>query len=305
MIAQHAGLPVVAGVDGSERALQAVRWAAREADRRTVALRLMTVCGWMTDQHPEGPGLSPEYREKLLTVARGHLGTAVTAAREVAPGIEVAQEVRAGFPAPVLTEESTRTQLLVLSDRGQGGFTGLLLGSVAVAVVAHASCPVVVVRASMSAGLVPDTGPVVVGVDGSPTSEAALAFAFDTAARRRAPLLVVHTWQDLMLDPKVAPLLDWDARAATERRVLAERLAGWSEKYPDVEVRRLVTRDRPARALREQSVDAQLVVVGSRGRGGFAGLLLGSVSQTLLHHSHCPVAVVRPAETEGAATGPV
>ena len=92
----------------------------------------------------------------------------------------------------------------------------------------------------------------------------------------------------------MAPLIDWEVVAAGEREVLAERLAGWGEKYPDVEVRRLVTRDRPARALVEESGRAQLVVVGSRGRGNATGLLLGSVSHGVLHASHCPVAIVRP-----------
>ena len=133
----------------------------------------------------------------------------------------------------------------------------------------------------------------VVGVDGSPTSEAATAFAFEAASLRRVPLVAVHVWRDVLVDATMAPLLDWDVIDSDEREVLAERLAGWSEKYPDVPVRRLVARDRPARALVEESGRAQLVVVGSRGRGGFHGLLLGSVSQALLHHAHCPVAVVR------------
>jgi nucleotide-binding universal stress UspA family protein len=185
--------------------------------------------------------------------------------------------------------------MVVLGDRGLGGFTGLLIGSVAVAVTAHAACPVVVVRGPESDLTAPLPEPVVVGVDGSSTSEAALAFAFEEASLRRVPLVAVHVWRDLLLDATLAPLLDWDAIESDERQVLAERLAGWSEKYPDVAVRRLVAYDRPARALVGESGRAQLVVVGSRGRGGLHGMLLGSVSQALLHHAHCPVAVVRPA----------
>ncbi|MDF3048967.1 MAG: universal stress protein [Pseudonocardia sp.] len=141
--------------------------------------------------------------------------------------------------------------------------------------------------------------PVVVGVDGSPTSEAAAAFAFEAASLRGVPRVAVHVSRDLSVDPRMAPLMDWDAVESDEREVLAERLADWLEKYPDVPVRRLVVRDRPARTLVEESGRAQLVVVGSRGRGGFRGLLLGSVSQALLHHAHCPVAVVRPVGTDG------
>jgi nucleotide-binding universal stress UspA family protein len=140
---------------------------------------------------------------------------------------------------------------------------------------------------------------VVVGVDGSPTSEAALAFAFEAAATRGVSLVAVHTWWDLFVDPTMAPLPDWDAIEVDEREVLAERLSGWGEKYPDVPVQRLVERDQPAHALVEQSLRAQLVVVGSRGRGNFAGLVLGSVSHAVLHRAHCPVAVVR-ADSGGA-----
>jgi nucleotide-binding universal stress UspA family protein len=134
-----------------------------------------------------------------------------------------------------------------------------------------------------------------VGIDGSPISEAALAFAFEAAVARKVPLIAVHAWTDGVLEAAVAPLLDWDAIEVDEHRLLAERLAGWGEKYPDVEVRRVVARDRPAHALIEQAtvIAAQLVVVGSRGRGSAAGLVLGSVSHAVLHHSPCPVAVVR------------
>jgi nucleotide-binding universal stress UspA family protein len=152
---------------------------------------------------------------------------------------------------------------------------------------------VVVRGTSVARADVPDDRPVVVGVDGSPTSEVALAFAYDEADRRGVALVAVHTWLDDMLEPTLAAMIDWDAIETDERALLAERLAGWSEKHPDVEVRRLVTRDRPARVLVEESVGAQLVVVGSRGRGGVTGLLLGSVAHALLHHAHCPVAVAR------------
>ena len=197
-----------------------------------------------------------------------------------------------GFPTPALQAESADAALVVLGDRGLGGFTGLLLGSVAVSLAAHAACPVVVVRGPEFDASAPRVEPVVVGVDGSPASEA--AFAFAAAALHAVPLVAVHAWCDLVVDPTVAPLLD-DALESDEREVLAERLAGWSQEYLDVDVRRLVVRDRPARALVQESASAQLVVVGSRGRGGLAGMLLGLVSHALLHHAHCPVAVVRPA----------
>ena len=136
--------------------------------------------------------------------------------------------------------------------------------------------------------------PVVVGVDGSSISEAALVFAVETAARRGAPLLAVHVGRDGPVDPAWAPIFDWDAVEQEETAVLAERLAGWGEKYSDLEIVRLVARGIPARVLVEQSERAQLVVVGSHGRGSLGRLVLGSVGHALLHRAHCPVAIVRP-----------
>ena len=291
---------VVAGVDGSECGLQAVRWAAAEAVRRQLPLRLVAAHAWPSGGLVGDPGLGVDYRAVLRDVVLGHLATAAADARQVAPELDIEQVEVTGYPVPVLLAESAHAEIVVLGDRGLGGFTGLLIGSVAVEVTAHASCPVIVVRGSEPDRTVPRPEPVVVGVDGSPTSEAATAFAFEAASLRRVPLVAVHVWRDVLVDATMAPLLDWDVIDSDEREVLAERLAGWTEKYPDVPVRRLVARDRPARALVEESGRAQLVVVGSRGRGGFHGLLLGSVSQALLHHAHCPVAVVRPVGGDGA-----
>jgi nucleotide-binding universal stress UspA family protein len=284
---------VVAGVDGSECGLQAVRWAAAEALRRQLPLRLVAAHAWPSGGLVGDPGLGVDYRAVLRDVVLGHLATAAADARQVAPELDIEQVEVTGYPVPVLLGESAHAEIVVLGDRGLGGFTGLLIGSVAVEVTVHASCPVIVVRGSEPDRTGPRPEPVVVGVDGSPTSEAATAFAFEAASLRRVPLVAVHVWRDVLVDATMAPLLDWDVIDSDEREVLAERLAGWTEKYPDVPVRRLVARDRPARALVEESGRAQLVVVGSRGRGGFHGLLLGSVSQALLHNAHCPVAVVR------------
>jgi nucleotide-binding universal stress UspA family protein len=285
------GPTVIVGVDGSEPARRAVQWAAQEAVRRGLPLRVVTAFEWMRGQPIGQVGMGESYRGIMLGVARQQLGEAVRIAEQEQPTLEVQSQLVVGFPIPVLTAETHGAELAVIGDRGLGGVTGLLLGSVAVALAAHAECPVVVVRGE--AGMPDPNAPVVVGVDGSPTSEAALAFAFDASAARGVPLVAVHTWWDLVVDPTMAPLLDWDAIENDEHEVLAERLAGWGEKYPDVRVQRLVMRDQPSRVLVEQSLRAQLVVVGSRGRGGFAGLLLGSVSHAVLHGAHCPVAVVR------------
>jgi len=290
------GRPVVVGVDGSESAQRAVRWAAQEAVRRGVPLRVVTAFEWMHDHAVGQVALGASYREIMLGIARDQLAEGVRIVEGEQPALEVQSQLVVGYPIPVLTDEARRAQLVVIGDRGLGGVTGLLVGSVAVALGAHAECPVVVVRGEAEQ---PDPAlPVVVGVDGSPTSEAALAFAYAAAAARNVPLVAVHTWWDLLVDPALAPLLDWDAIENDERIVLAERLAGWGEKYPDVRVERLVTREHASHALVERSQRAQLLVVGSRGRGGVAGLVLGSVSHAVLHRAHCPVAVVRP-ETAG------
>jgi nucleotide-binding universal stress UspA family protein len=278
--------PVVVGVDGSASAYRAVEWAAGEAHRRGVGLRLVRAFSWTTADHPTG--WVARYRDEMLDVSRRQVARAVRVAADTRPDVEVESQVELGAPIEVLSSEARRAQLLVLGDRGLGEVAGLVLGSVAVSLAARGACPVVVVRGERAGA----EGAVVVGVDGSPVSEAALAFAFDAAAARGVDLVAVHAWSPTAIDEELASLVEWDASA--ESAVLAERLAGWGQKYPQVAVRRTVVRDGAVRALVTASAGAQLVVVGSRGRGNAAGLLLGSVSHGVLHGAHCPVAVVRP-----------
>ncbi|WP_037070388.1 universal stress protein [Pseudonocardia acaciae] len=289
-MSSRAGRPIVVGVDGSRTALDAVRWAAEEARRRGLAVRLVCAFAWADALPLEAELAARDYRTMLMATLRARVNEAAAAVAELAPEIRVEKEVVAGYPVQALRAESERAALLVLGGRGAGGVLGLLVGSVATAMAGHAACPVVVVRepADSSAIL-----PVVVGVDGSPHSEAAVAFGYEAASLRGVPLVAAHTWSDLLFDPQVAPMMDWDTIVTREREVLAERLAGWAEKFPDVEVRRVVVRDRPAHTLLEQAAHAQLLVVGSRGRGQLAGLVLGSVSHAVLHNAPCPVAVVR------------
>jgi len=278
--------PVVVGVDGSASAYRAVEWAAGEAHRRGVGLRLVRAFSWTTADHPTG--WVARYRDEMLDVSRRQVARAVRIAADTRPDVEAESQVEIGAPIEVLSSEARRAQLLVLGDRGLGEVAGLVLGSVAVSLAARGACPVVVVRGERAGA----DGPVVVGVDGSPVSEAALAFAFDAAAARGVDLVAVHAWSPTAIHEELASLVEWDASA--ESAVLAERLAGWGQKYPQVAVRRTVVRDGAVRALVTASAGAQLVVVGSRGRGNAAGLLLGSVSHGVLHGAHCPVAVVRP-----------
>lgn len=288
--------PVVVGVDGSQSALHAVRWAAREAARRNAPLRLVHVCHLAPVRHPRQISPPPEYHTALLDQGRHWLTEATHAARRAAPDGVVIADQHDGVTSEVLVTESKTAQLVVLGSRGLGGFGSLLLGSVAVTVSAHAHCPVVVTHSAAVAQATPDSGRIVVGVDGSELSDAAMTFACEAAAARGVPLLAVHTWFDIDVSPTWATLpstIDWHWVQAEEERRLAERIDPWRSKFPHVEIQRLVLRDRPAHALLKHAAGAQLVVVGSRGRGTLAGLGLGSVSQALLHHAECPVAVVR------------
>jgi len=286
--------PVVVGVDGSGSAYRAVEWAAAEAARRGAELRLVRAFSWTTSERPiRDGGRVAQYRDQLLKIARGQVARAARIAADVRPEVETTTQVAVGAPIEVLGSEARRAQLLVLGDRGLGGLAGLLLGSVAVGLAAHGACPVVIVRGER-AGAGNDESPVVVGIDDSPISEAALAFAFEAAAARGVGLVVVHAWSPTAIDDALAPVMDWDAATAEEDALLAERLAGWEQKHPEVAVRRTVVRNGAVRSLVAASREAQLVVVGSRGRGNATGLLLGSVSHGVLHASHCPVAIVRP-----------
>ncbi|HEY3259725.1 MAG TPA: universal stress protein [Pseudonocardiaceae bacterium] len=287
--------PVVVGVDGSDFALTATEWAADEAARRHARLHVVHANLWPTVRMPAGH-YPIEFQQPLLERSKRLLDTAVAAARREQPGLEVSSALVTTTPVDLLVAESRNAQLVVLGARGLGGFAELLAGSVAIGVASHARCPVAVIRGRTADAALPTGGPVVVGVDGSPGSTPALRYAFDAASRLGAPLVALHTWLDVPVDaPRGEPpwMIDWDRVQDDEQRLLAERLAGWQQEYPDVAVARVVTRDRPVRSLLQAAGAAQLVVVGSRGRGGFAGMLLGSTSHALTYHCPCPLVVVR------------
>jgi nucleotide-binding universal stress UspA family protein len=300
MTSSTIGRPVVAGVDGSASARNAALWAADMAARGHCPLRLLFASDSYGFGFGAGSAPPPQsYFDQLQAAGERLLADAETEIRRRHPDLEIAVDLQTAAPVQTLIEQTDDARMLVLGSRGTGGFRGLLAGSTAVALVAHGRCPVAVIRGSGPGGVPPAGGPVVVGIDGSPTSEAAVAVAFDEASWRGAELVAVHSWLDHAADADLPGRDDADwaqlAQNAEEEEVLAERLAGWSEKYPDVVVRRVLVRGRPAERLLEQAVDAQLIVVGSRGRGGFSGMLLGSTSQALIHHATCPLLVVRPA----------
>lgn len=274
--------PIVVGVDGSEEALRAVHYAAREATWRQRPLRIVHAFIWPLFHVPlDRPAIGPP-EAGLRNQAHRIVKQAMQAVATATPDVDVGGAVVTGAPAAVLTAESRTAEMIVIGDRGLGGFTGLLVGSVAVQTTVHATCPVHIVK-----GYTDRAGPVVVGVDGSPLSGHAIDHAIDEAAWRDAPLRAVHAWQP-------PALLHDDQQPTAEPRVLAESLAGRAPRYPDVAVEQATVADQPASALLRAAADAQLVVVGARGRGGFTGLLFGSTSHAVLHHAPCPTAIVRP-----------
>ena len=208
------------------------------------------------------------------------------------PGLDVHTRLFQGDAVVALRRASETARLTVVGSRGQGRVAGTLLGSVALAITAHGSAPVAVIPVDGPGWTT--TGPVVVGVDGSPTSEAAIDFAFEEAAVRGAPLVTVHAWSDPRPTLSDISPTDFTRLEESERMQLAEHLVPWRERYPDVEVISVVAHGKPTPALLNHGRQAQLLVVGSRGRGGFAGMVLGSTSHSLITHALCPVVVVRP-----------
>ncbi|GAA4677803.1 universal stress protein [Pseudonocardia yuanmonensis] len=291
---------VVAGIDGSDLAAEAARWAAAYAARHGCVVRLVRAY-----QLPRSSPL--EAVERMRHHTERQLWVAARLARGVAPEVPVDQAVVEGDPAEVLTAESAAARALVVGTRGVGGFAGLLVGSVGDTLARSAECPLVVVRGPVESDAALADGdrvrPVVVGVDGSPAGEAALAFAFAEADAWSAPLVAVHAWAEFVEDPAGITRSELESLEQEEHEVLAERLAGWGAKYPGVRVSREVVHGPATRSLVARSVNARLVVVGSFGRGGFGRVLLGSTSRALLHHAHSPVAVVRPDAAAGRSDG--
>jgi nucleotide-binding universal stress UspA family protein len=287
--------PVVVGVDGSESALAAVRWAATVAQRNRVRLRLVHTYEMPIGLQTGAADKDEPVLDALRDQGRRWLAEAREAVAEVDPDLPTETVLGATHIVPALLHESETASMVVLGTRELGALRGLLVGCTSVAVAGQARSPVVVVRGRDADSPPRDTGPVVVGVDGTEVSEAAIAFAFAEASARAAELVAVHTWTESLVDLALAgnnAVIDLEVLHQQAEEALAERLAGWQEKYPDVHIQRDVIHDRPNRALRRCSSTAQLVVVGRRSRSSFASLLLGSTSQHLLHHAWGPVAVV-------------
>lgn len=287
---------IVVGLDGSPESLTAARWAAHEATLRDLPLHLVhaftiPAVGMI------GYTVPTALTDGLYSSGEQLLGEATAELHAAEPELEITGRLVQADPRPVLVEASTDAALTVVGTRGGGRIPEVILGSVALHVAAHGRSPVAVIPFGAAAQVSTD-GPVRLGVDGSRISEAAVEFAFDEADRRRAPLQAVIVWDDADLRGLVAAGTPLDlVEDDKEHALLAEQLAGWRDKYPDVVVEQVVRRGRAAQALLRPDADGpapQMIVVGSRGRGGFTGLLLGSTSHSLIGHSRWPVLVVRP-----------
>lgn len=286
---------IVVGVDGSDSAASALGWAVRQAALANRPLTVVHACGL--------PGAMQDfedivaYERGLESVGRSIAREAVHEARRADPTIGVESVVTMGHPATVLLEASESADLLVVGARGRGTVARALLGSVSAVVARESVCPVIIVR-DLEEPPEPDRRPVVVGVDGSRVSTAAVEFAFGMASVRRAPLVLLHATWDLR--EQASSFVDLRTYAERvnlsehEERLVAETVAGLCEKYPDVVVTERYRRGEPVRALVDASREAALVVVGTRGRRLLTTTLLGSVSRGVAEKAYCPVAVVRP-----------
>lgn len=275
---------VLVGYDGSGDSELALSWAIRVAEQRRLPLRVL-----VSEIDPTSIlELTSEWHAAKMAQLEKDAGDRTRNADVPAVAVDLTRDP----PAVALIDASAEAALVVVGARGHSRLSGVLLGSVSQHVARHASCPVVVARQPYD----PSSTRVVVGVDGSGGSREALEFAFDHADRIGGDVTVLHGWRSLSRGGSASldfPFDGYSDELRVAERVLAESVAGFSERYPDVMVSEEAIPVAPSRALADASHAAALVVVGSRGRGAFAGMLLGSVSQAVLTHAECPVAVVR------------
>ena len=265
--------------------------------KRNIPLRLAAAYSMPQFLYAEGMVPPQEVFDELQRETLQTVDRAREIALEIAPDLHIGHAVAEGSPIDMLLEMSKESTMVVMGSRGLSGISGMVLGSVSGAVVSHASCPVVVVREDNAVTEANKYGPVVVGVDGSDVSRRATEVAFEEAAARGAELHAVHTWVDTQIQGPGAGYAvsedHWQAVQAEKDELLGTYLNELAKQYPEVVVKKTITRDRPVRALASAAQDAQLLVTGSHGRGGFKGMLLGSTSRALLQEAPCPMMVVR------------
>ncbi|MFF7647576.1 universal stress protein [Streptomyces canus] len=294
---------ITVGLDGSLESRAAAEWAAREAELRRVPVRILHVWEPVPEPMAQAPLLGAEtqqhWSEKIPHDCAERL-------RLRHPGIEVIAEHLAGRPSEVLSEAAKTAELLVLGSRGLSGIGGFLVGSVGSAVVAHADCPTVLVRAGEQATDEHETDPagmpsaatryrpVVLGLDVDHLDASVIDFAFDEAVRRDTGLRVVHGWSlpPYYWDGPTTDLQQYDQVAHWHASALGEALNPWRQKSPSLEVVEEFRTGSPADLLIGASRTASLVVVGRRIRRHPFGAHIGPVAHAVLHHATAPVAVV-------------
>jgi nucleotide-binding universal stress UspA family protein len=285
-------IPIVVGWDGSAEAAAALEWALAHAERHGGRVRLVTAL------EPESRDLSPRPHHSHASL-RSTLEQDLEAVREVQaaahPHLTITTLLVDDNPVEALVRQAHDASLLALGSHGKGGPRSLIAGSTTLAVAARSECALVAVPAPRDG--MPTTRGLVVGTDGSAVSEGALAFAFEQASELRAPLRVVHVWNDptsvSLFGARIPLAKDAEERAAQrQRELLGECVTPWADKFPDVEFCVSVVQGNAVRALVDFSRGAQLLVVGCRGLGAVRRVMLGSVSQGVLHLATVPVAVV-------------
>jgi len=279
---------VLVGLGNYHQGVPELEWGAREARARKLPLHVVRAYHLTEATMPWGGTTDRAIVDDLRQVAQRHLDHALRHLQEHWSDVPVTGAIEEGLPWQVLIDRSADAALTVLGSRQLGAIGAALLGSVSTVVAAGAAGPVVI--AGHPSGIPAEYPEIVVGVDGRDQTDEVLAFAFDHASRHHRPLHAIFCWT-----PDVLAVSQWrDPQPAPDRaeRWLSEVLAGWQEKYPDVEVRRGVVRDHPVAALVAAANGQDLLVVGSHSRHARIAALLGSVSQGVLHHATCPVAVV-------------
>lgn len=289
---------IVVGYDGSEVSRYAVVWAAREAavhGRELVVVHALAQ--WLYDMSADAR--NAEVGRWARDEGQRMLDEAAAVARGEADGVAATTRIVPGDARPALLKAAENASMLVVGGRGEGGFVGLLLGSIAHGVAGRAPGPVVVVQGPLPAE---PSGELVVGVDGAPESRPALEAAFAEAAARNATLRAVHCWQPIVwttagavpFSTASAATLGRDAGIDQDeaRRFITEAIAAVAAAHPQVKVVEQLVEQHPVRGLVSSAENADLLVVGRSGSGGFTEVLLGSVSRGVLHHAPCPVMIV-------------
>ena len=290
----HEPRSIVIGVDGSPGSRNAVNWGLARAERRRAPVRLIRAFDPSMHDYRVGGSSEVGVLGESFEHVRNQLDATYESARVVHPDLRIIPELIDDSASSALIEASRDADAVVIGAHGAAGFSNLVAGSTTMNVASHAHCTVVALPSHETQAL---TGAgIVVGVDGSEISETAIAYAFREASETGQSLTAIHAWTDPLtptaLGTAIPALYNPETYTRDQEILLAESLAGWAEKYPDVDVTRRVIHEQPVQALAKAAHNARLLVVGCRGQGRLRAMLLGSVSHGVLHLADCPVAVV-------------